>query len=126
MSSLDDKIREALKREDAELFGEVAGEASMPELVAESFRGKFRFFVAVTWSATAVFTIGMFFCAYKVFVSEEFRDHILWAMGFFFTASAVGLLKTWNWMELNRIAVTREVKRVELQIALLAKRLEDK
>ncbi|MEZ6244352.1 MAG: DUF6768 family protein [Phycisphaerales bacterium] len=124
MSSLDDKIREALKREDAELFGEVAGEASLPELVAESFRGKYRFFVMLSMGATLVFTVAMFFCGYKVFTSDEFHEHILWAMGFFFSAMAVGMLKTWTWMELNRIAVTREIKRVELQIALLAKRLE--
>ncbi len=124
MSSLDDKIKEALSREDAELFGEVGGEASLPELVAESFRGKYRFFVAMSFVATLVFTIAMFYCAYRVFTSTEFHDHILWAMGFFFFAMGVGLLKTWAWMEFNRIAVTREIKRVELQIALLAKRLE--
>lgn len=124
MSSLDDRIKEALKREDAELFGQVAGEASLPELVAESFRGKYRFFVAITWLFTLVFFVAMIYCGYRVFTSEDFHHHFLWGMGFFFSAMAVAMLKMWNWMELNRLAVTREIKRVELQIALLARRLE--
>ena len=124
MSSLDDRIKEALKREDAELFGEVAGEASLPELVAESFKGKYRFFVVMTWCFSFVFFVASVYCVYRVFVSEEFHEHFLWGMGFFFSSMAVSMLKLWNWMELNRLSVIREVKRVELQIALLAKRLD--
>ena len=124
MSSIDDKIREALKAEDAELFEAVGGEATVPELVAESFRGKYRFFVVVTWAFSLVFFVASIYCLYRVFVSAETQHQILWSLGFIYSTVAVAMLKMWNWMELNRLAVTREVKRVELQIAVLAKRLE--
>jgi len=33
-------------------------------------------------------------------------------------------MKTWWWMEVNKNAITREVKRLELQIARLAARVK--
>ncbi|MEE8169622.1 MAG: DUF6768 family protein [Phycisphaerae bacterium] len=39
--------------------------------------------------------------------------------------SAVAMLKIWYWMEMQRIVVMREIKRVELQIARLAARIRD-
>jgi hypothetical protein len=35
------------------------------------------------------------------------------------------MLKVMYWMELNKNAVTREIKRLELQIARLANRMKD-
>jgi hypothetical protein len=37
---------------------------------------------------------------------------------------AVAMLKMWFWMEMQRIAVTREVKRVELLTAKLLERMQ--
>ncbi len=42
MSDLDDKIRQALHKEDAELFAEVGGELSILEMMMETFRGRHR------------------------------------------------------------------------------------
>ena len=47
------------------------------------------------------------------------------AIGFVFCINAVAMLKLWYFMEMNKNAVTREVKRLELQIARLAKRLSE-
>ena len=39
--------------------------------------------------------------------------------------SAIAGMKVWYWLELNKNAVTREIKRLELQIARLASRIKD-
>jgi hypothetical protein len=49
----------------------------------------------------------------------------MWATACIMCTAAVALLKTWYWMEMQRIVVMREIKRVELQIARLATRLRD-
>ena len=35
------------------------------------------------------------------------------------------MMKIWGWMEISKNFVTREIKRVELQIARLASRIKD-
>ena len=36
---------------------------------------------------------------------------------------AVSGIKIWYWLEMNRLAITREVKRLELQMAQIARKL---
>ncbi len=36
----------------------------------------------------------------------------------------ISSLKAWYWMQMNRNALTREIKRLELQIARLSSRLD--
>jgi len=46
-----------------------------------------------------------------------------WGAGFFFTAFVALNAKNWYWMQMERIAMTREIKRVELLVAHLAAEL---
>ena len=59
----------------------------------------------------------------RFFRAEEFRDMVMWAAASAFFLSGVSMMKVWYWMELNKNSVTREIKRLELQIARLAGRL---
>ncbi|GJM19738.1 MAG: hypothetical protein DHS20C14_19510 [Phycisphaeraceae bacterium] len=124
MSNLDDKIREALAAEDAELFDEVAGEPSLQELVLESFRGKWRLLTAMTVVVMFAMFAGAIYCLVQFFGTDDVATRLAWGLGVWFGMQAVGMLKLWHWMEFQRLAVTREIKRVELQIARLSQRLD--
>ena len=52
------------------------------------------------------------------------RVMLLWAAACVVCMSGVSMMKVWYWMELNKNAVTREIKRLELQIARLAGRIK--
>ena len=122
MKELDDRIREALRRENAALADEFAGEPSLFEMVAETFQGRHRWLVAMTMFWTLVFFVGAVVAGAKFFWAAEMREMMLWAGACLFCVLAVSMMKSWYWMELNKNAVLREVKRVELQIARLAER----
>ena len=125
MNELDKKIQEALRKEDAELFKEFGGEPSTYEMVMETFRGRYRWMVFVAIFYAFVF-IGLFiFAAIRFLNAEATRDMLMWAAACMFCWLAVFLIKVWYWMELNKNAITREVKRLELQIARLASRIKD-
>jgi uncharacterized membrane protein YciS (DUF1049 family) len=123
MNELDNKIREALRKEDAELFEEFCSEPSMYEMIMETFRGKYRWmaFVAVFW--TLVFIVLFILAGIRFFNAETTKDMLMWAAGCVVCWSAVFMMKVWYWMELNKNSLTREIKRLELQIARLAGRL---
>ena len=124
-NDIDKQIREALRQEDAELFEDHGGEQSMLEMVFESFHGRQRWLVFLVWFWTLVMFAGSIFCAVQFFRVDTTREMIAWAMGFIFGQVAVGMLKMWYFMELNKNALTREIKRVELQIARLSKRIKE-
>ncbi len=124
MNVLDDKIREALQREDAELFEDVGGEPSIFEMLMETFRGRHRWLVFLTMFWTMVFMVLGVLSVIRFFRAEEMRDMLMWAAASAFLLSGVSMMKVWYWMELNKNSVTREIKRLELQIARLAGRLK--
>ncbi len=125
MSELNDKIRQALQEEDAELFKDFGGEPSMHEMVMETFRGRHRWltFFGICWCT--VFIVVFTFAGIKFFNAQETRDLVMWAAVCIICWSAVSGMKIWYWLELNKNSVTREVKRVELQIARLAARIKE-
>ena len=123
MKDIDDKIRQALRAEDADLFDEVEGEQSLHQMVMETFRGRKRWIVLMAISVGIMFMGLAVLCAVQFFGAETTKQMIAWSIGFVFAFSAVTAMKVWYWMELNKNAIKREIKRLELQIARLAGRL---
>ena len=125
MNELDRKIQEALRKEDAELFAEFGDEPSILERVMETFRGKHRWltFMGVFWGT--VFLVLLTLAAVRFFKAEQTRELLLWAAACIVCTSAISMMKVWYWMELNKNALTREIKRLELQIARLAARMKE-
>ncbi len=125
MKDLDKKIQEALRSEDAELFDEFNAEPSIFEMLIETFRGKHRWLVFLTMFWTIVFLVLGVLSVIRFFRAEETRDMLMWAAASALFISGVSMMKVWFWMELNKNALTREIKRLELQIARLAGRIKD-
>ncbi len=124
MTNIDAKIRRALEATDTDLADEFANEQSMLEMVFDTFRGtqKWLTFLAIFWGF--VFMAGSVVGIIQLFKAQETREHILWGLGVMFCFSAVSMMKIWFWMQMNRNSILREIKRVELQVARLAGRLQ--
>ncbi len=118
MDNLDERIREALKGEDRDIFE--TGEPGMRELVAETFRGKLRLFTWMTWFFVLVFFIMQVVSAVLFFGTDNLDAKLLWATSFLFFGMGVAMLKMWNWMQVDRVSILREIKRLELQVARLS------
>jgi len=125
MNDLDKRIQEALRKEDAELLRDFVEQPSLFEQVTETFRGRGRWlaFVGVFWGI--VFTVVWIWAAVRFFYAETTRDIVMWAAICMMCIAAVWGIKAWYFMGLNKNAVTREIKRLELQIARLASRLKE-
>jgi uncharacterized membrane protein YciS (DUF1049 family) len=124
LSDIDAKIRAALRQEDAELLEHFGGDASLTELLIETFRGRHRWLNVVGMVATCVILIVLIYFAYRYFNAESTRAMLAWATGFVVGFIWIALMKIWFWLEIQRNAVIREIKRLELQVANLSRRLE--
>ena len=124
MNTFDDDIRSAMQSrdgtEDAALRS--AGDEGMIQQVAATFHGRMRRWILVTWIAS-LFWVGVaVWAAIAFFRTQESRDLIMYACIFLFAGMATAMLKMWYLMEMNRNTHTREIKRVELQLARLAEK----
>lgn len=124
MKDVDRLIREALSAEDAKLFDEI-DEPSLPEAMLESLHGKSRWLVTWVFISIFAFVAVAAFSAFRFFHAETTHEMIGWACGFMLSFITIAMQKVWYWMELNKITVTREIKRFELQLARLSGRLTD-
>lgn len=125
MNELDKKIREALRKEDADLFDDIGAEPSIFEMMLDTFRGKHWWLSTITVVWSLIFSGLGVFSAVKALRTEDPREMMIWALAFVFCVLSVSMLKMWFFMEMNKNTITREIKRLELQIARLAGRIKD-
>ncbi|MEQ1820104.1 MAG: DUF6768 family protein [Terricaulis sp.] len=122
MSNLDRAIRDALSKEDAEFLSRFDDHSTPVGEVLDTFRGQW----ALMNAFAALITFAMFgafaYCVWHMFATTDARDTVLWSVGAIIAMLGVAMLKMYFWMEINKNAVLREVKRLELQIARLASR----
>jgi FtsH-binding integral membrane protein len=124
MNSFDEDIRRAVRDEAADASLATAGDEGLIAQVTATFRGRMRFWVGLTWLMSAAWAAVVVWAAVAFFRATTTRDWIMYATLFLWGLIAVGLLKMWNWMEANRYTHTREIKRLELQIARLIERID--
>jgi hypothetical protein len=121
---IDDVIRTVLGQADAELADRFR-EQSSTELLAEAFRSRNRRLAIGGAVATLVLFLAGIFCGVRFLQATDQRAMLLWGGGLLLCFGAVTALKIWYWLEMNRLALTRDIKRVELRVTQLAQALRD-
>jgi len=123
MTDFDDKIRQALDQEDAELLLQHEVDAPLHEQLIDLYRGRLRWLnIGATLGTFALFAF-LIVLGYEFFQAEETQEMIAWATAFVTCFVWLALMKLWFWLEMHKNAVTREIKRLELQLAMLSQKL---
>ena len=125
MKNIDDTIRAALRAEDRELFEEFGGEQSLFDMVVESFRGRHLWIKLGMFFNILVFAVLAVLTAIQFFHADTMRGMIGWATGFVCCVLGTMMMKLWWWAQIDKNSLTREIKRLELQIARLAARMQE-
>lgn len=125
MNTFDDDLRGAMQTGFDDDSLRSAGDEGLARQVVATFRGRMRLWVLISWAATLFWAGVAVWTAIAFFRAHETRDWILYACIFLVAAMAIAMLKMWYLMELNRNTHTREIKRVELQLARLAERTRE-
>jgi len=93
-------------------------------LVGESFKGTHKWAVVSVFTLMFIFLGLIIYCGYHFFNAEEIATKLNWLAGGITSFIIFGLLRLWYFMELNRISLKREIKRLELQVSLLVKKFD--
>jgi hypothetical protein len=117
---VDDLIREELWAEGVEGL-ERLGEPTLPEMVTEFLSSTLRWYGVMFLGMILVFSVVAVWCGIRFFLgSSDVPEMLRWGAGMFIAWSAVMGGKVWYWGQMERITLTREIKRVEVMVAQLA------
>ena len=124
-TNIDDLIRESLSQEEAKFYDEL-DEYSIIESFGSLYKGKNKWFTIFVTMVTFLFVGLMVYFGYGFFNAATTPEMLKWGAGMFACFATVSMLKIFNWMQMDKNVLLREIKRLELQVSLLAKKLEEK
>lgn len=123
MNDLDQAIRQSLSAEDAALLDRLGADQALHRQVLATFEGRLRWFNVAGWIAgVALFAVACVL-AWRFVRAEELRDMLRWGAASALAFAGIALIKVWFWLELQKNAIVREVKRLEVQVASVAAQL---
>jgi hypothetical protein len=123
MNDLDRAIRQSLSAEDAELLDRLGLDQALHQQVLATFEGQLRWVNVAGWIVGALLFGVACVMAWRFVHAPELEDMLRWGAASALGFACVALVKVWFWMELQKNAIMREVKRLELQVASLAAQL---
>jgi len=123
MNDLDQAIRESLSSEDTELFDRLGADQALHRQVLATFEGQLRWFNTAGWIAGLVLFGVASVSAWRFVQAQELGDMLRWGAASALACAGIALIKVWFWLELQKNAIVREVKRLEVQVASLAAQL---
>ena len=124
MDDINEKILATLQ---AEVQTDIPSEdhISLLGLVRRGFRGAMAITGGVVIFMVIVCAGLAIYCGYNMFETTDVGLKVQWASGLILAFVLMIVLRLWFYLELSRLSVIRETKRVELQLSLLAKKLSD-
>lgn len=117
-------IRRALAEDEAE-FPRIAADPSAVTLLTETFRGRNRF-LAIGGVVANVVLLGVALYSVTRFLAiQDVREMLLWGGAALLSVVLILSVKVWYWLEMTRLSLTRDIKRLELRVSRLAERLQE-
>jgi len=125
-NKIDELIHEALSQEEAQYYDQLEKEQSLLDEGLALFKGK-RGWISIYVGIIMVAMIaGGVYSIIEFFRAEETKELLIWGGGFFSAMMAIAALKLYAWMQIDRNAIIREMKRLEFQVSVLVKEVSKK
>jgi hypothetical protein len=117
MSKLDDAIREALSKEDAEFLNRFGTEPGSFQQIFAVFRGPFAWLTAAFMVVLVPLLAFCLYAGWRFYASGDVREMLLWGAGALAALLIAIVIRIWFFLEIQTNRVVREIKRLELQLA---------
>ncbi len=117
---IDELIKESLSKEEAAFYDELE-EQNLIGKIGEVYRGKLGWLAAIMNVVHLLMFMAFVYCIVQFFNTDNTNELIKWASAGFLSMIAMGMLKLFVWMQMDKNDILRELKRLELQIATLSR-----
>ena len=125
MESIDERIKKTLSSDDQAFLAQMDADGSLYRDIAATFRGHTGMLNIFGWLVGFGLFAVVVICGWQFATQTDWRSMQLWGAGTVLAFIGLGMIKLWFWMELQKVVIVREIKRVELQLASLTAALRN-
>ena len=119
MTDIDDAIRAGLDADDRAFLASLDDERGLFRQLGDSLGGPLGGWAKVVFAMTFLLGIVLLVSVWQLLTADTTRDQILWATAAMALVMSTGFLKDWLFSRMNMFTVLREVKRLQVQVAML-------
>ena len=116
MSDINTKMKALLSEVDADFIGDTIDETGFYKASWESLSGTGSGMRKMAWGAIMVFSAITIISIWQMFVADNLRVQLLWMTFAILGNSAQIAMKMWFNMQLNRRALSHEIRRLQLAV----------
>ena len=122
-TSIDDRISAALDQDDHAFLANLEADRGMFQQIGDSFKGPLGGWAKFSFGIAIIIGISLAYSFYRALTAGGGDAMIGWGMTCLALLIMQGFLKEWMFARMNMLTLLSEVKRLQVQVALLS---EDK
>ena len=116
----DSLIREALSEDDQAFLDSLESERGMFQQIGDTWKGPMGGWAKLIFGFTAFLGLVFLFVIWKAAnTTDNIAAHTLWAISGVALLVVIGFAKEWMFARMNMLTTLREIKRLQLEVALL-------
>ena len=119
LEEIDHLIKETLTQEESKFYDGLE-EQGFLGMIKGLFAGKLKWIMLLMNFMTIVFFAIFVYCIVQFFNAAETKELIKWATGALLFLISISILKLFAWMQMDKNALLREMKRLELLISSIS------
>ena len=116
MSDINTKMKALLSEADTDFIGDTIDETGFYKASWESLSGTGSGMRKMAWGAIMVFSAITIISIWQMFVADNLRVQLLWMTFAILGNSAQIAMKMWFNMQINRRALSHEIRRLQLAV----------
>ena len=119
MSDIDDTIRKALSGDDAAFLSGLDEERGLWRQIGDVLGGPLGGWAKLIFVISFIAGMAMLYAGWQVFNAPTGEGRMLWGLLLLGILTMQGFMKDWFFSRMNMLTLLREVKRLQLQVAML-------
>lgn len=119
MTEIDDRIRGALDADDRAFLASLDHDRGMFTQVGEVLAGPLGGWSKLIFAVAVVMGFTLVYCSWRFFTASGSEDILWWGLVTLGALMMQGIIKEWFYSRMNLLATLREVRRLQVQVAML-------
>lgn len=120
MTDIDNQIGTALDTDDHAFLASLERDRGMFQQIGDSWKGPLGGWAKVSFGLAIMFGIGLAYSFYRALTAGGGDAMIGWAFAAIALLIMQGFLKEWMFARMNMLTILSEVKRLQVQVAMLS------
>ncbi len=119
MTNNDERIRAVLSEDDREFLASLDEGRGMFQQIGDTWHGPLGNWARFSFALTIVIGIGLAYAFFRAYTADTTDSLLGWGLTCLALLIMQGFLKEWMFARMSMISILKEVKRLQVQIAML-------